>query len=212
MVNNISSSLILSQSDIAQQLIDKLSSCAEIVHIPPRRRLSLQVSAVRLCYVILEGQVSVHRISDGLMLGTLHDPGLIGIVNMDSLVADAYLRTLVPCKIGILKVETAREVICTHNLWEHVTKHMFEVASKLVRSGEKLSLPSSYDMICVQLQELINQPPEIRNNITAEHYVREKTYLSRSGIMRVLAELKKGGYIETHRGILIKINNLPSKF
>jgi hypothetical protein len=36
-----------------------------------------------------------------------------------------------------------------------------------------------------------------------------KTQLSRSGVMRILADLKTGGFIEMEEGRLIKINKLP---
>ncbi|MHA0938650.1 helix-turn-helix domain-containing protein, partial [Enterobacter kobei] len=62
------------------------------------------------------------------------------------------------------------------------------------------------------LNELFNEDPSVRNNITVESYIREKTHLSRSGVMRILAGLKKGGYIEMQRGVLINIVKLPEKY
>lgn len=38
------------------------------------------------------------------------------------------------------------------------------------------------------------------------------TVLSRSHVMRILSELKKGGYIETKEGKLISVSDLPEKF
>ena len=58
----------------------------------------------------------------------------------------------------------------------------------------------------------MSENEKYRNNITAENYIRDKTNLSRSGIMRILSELKEGGYIEINRGILIKVHQLPEKF
>jgi CRP-like cAMP-binding protein len=48
--------------------------------------------------------------------------------------------------------------------------------------------------------------------VTAERYIREKTQLSRSGVMRILADLKTGGFIEMEEGRLIKINKLPARY
>ncbi|WP_190324619.1 helix-turn-helix domain-containing protein, partial [Enterobacter ludwigii] len=36
--------------------------------------------------------------------------------------------------------------------------------------------------------------------------------LSRSGIMRILAELRTGKYITMDRGVLIEVNHLPRKY
>jgi uncharacterized membrane protein len=38
-----------------------------------------------------------------------------------------------------------------------------------------------------------------RRGITAERYIRDKTQLSRSGVMRILADLKAGGYRDGRR-------------
>jgi uncharacterized membrane protein len=51
-----------------------------------------------------------------------------------------------------------------------------------------------------------------RGSVTAERYIREKTQLSRSGVMRILADLKTGGFIEMEEGRLIKINKLPARY
>jgi hypothetical protein len=52
---------------------------------------------------------------------------------------------------------------------------------------------------------------ELSGSVTAERYIREKTQLSRSGVMRILADLKTGGFIEMEEGRLIKINKLPAR-
>ncbi|HEO9918192.1 TPA: helix-turn-helix domain-containing protein, partial [Enterobacter asburiae] len=43
-------------------------------------------------------------------------------------------------------------------------------------------------------------------------YILEKTRLSRSRVMKILGDLRIGGYIEINRGILKKINKLPEKY
>ena len=58
----------------------------------------------------------------------------------------------------------------------------------------------------------MSEDARLRNSITAENYIRDKTNLSRSGIMRILSELKEGGYIEINRGILMMVHQLPEKF
>ncbi len=51
-----------------------------------------------------------------------------------------------------------------------------------------------------------------RASTTVEKYIRTKTHLSRSGILKILAELKTGGYVEMDEGRLVKINKLPAKY
>ena len=67
-------------------------------------------------------------------------------------------------------------------------------------------------MIRQQLLNLIEEDERYRAAVTAELYIREKTHLSRSGVMRILADLKTGGFIEMEEGRLIKIHKLPARY
>ncbi|SQI91360.1 cyclic nucleotide-binding domain-containing protein [Klebsiella oxytoca] len=59
----------------------------------------------------------------------------------------------------------------------------------------------------------MQESAEIRQSITAANYIQSRTFLSRSSIMKILAELKKGSYITTERGILLQIKQgIPLKY
>ncbi|HID8743623.1 TPA: helix-turn-helix domain-containing protein [Enterobacter mori] len=207
-----SQSSILRPSDYAHLLVNHLKHDAEVKHILPRRRLSLRVGDERYCYLILNGRAAFHRQSDDLLMATITAPSVIGIANLQQMLMDGYIKTLVPCDISILKMEAVYDLVNANQLWEPLAKHMMIIAGKLFESSKQLSAPSAYDIVRAQLNELSNEEHAIRNNITAEKYIRDKTHLSRSGVMRILAGLKEGGYIEIHRGKLIKIVKLPEKY
>ena len=212
MTKESSQSLILRTSDFAHPLVEHLKRDAEVKHILPRRRLSMQIKDERFCYLILNGQVTVHRQSDDLAMATITGPSLVGIGNLYQMQMDGYIKTLVACDIVILKMDTVANIVNTHHLWELLAKHMMVIAGKLFHSSEQLSAPSAYEMVCAQLKELLSESPRVRENITAERYIRDKTHLSRSGVMRILSALKEGGFIEIHRGVLTRIIKLPEKF
>ncbi|CAM7491735.1 MULTISPECIES: winged helix-turn-helix transcriptional regulator [Enterobacter] len=212
MATGTSESTILRKSDYTHLLIDYLKRDAEVKHILPRRRLSMQVGHERFCYLVLNGRVTVHRRSDDLAMATATSPALVGIGNLQQMQMDGYIKTLVASDIAILKMATVHDIISANQLWEPLAKHMMVIAGKLFESSEQLSAPSAYDIVRAQLNELFNEDPSVRNNITVESYIREKTHLSRSGVMRILAGLKKGGYIEMQRGVLINIVKLPEKY
>ncbi|MCI1897067.1 MAG: helix-turn-helix domain-containing protein [Enterobacter sp.] len=212
MATGISQSSILRTSDYAHLLVDYLKRDAEVKHILPRRRLSMQVGDERFCYLILKGRVTFHRRSDDLAMVTITAPSLAGIGNLQQMQMDGYIKALVACDIAILKMATVYDIISTNQLWEPLAKHMMAIAGKSFMSGEQLSAPSAYDIVRAQLNELFSEASVVRNNITAERYIREKTHLSRSGVMRILAGLKAGGYIELQRGVLINIVKLPEKY
>lgn len=87
-----------------------------------------------------------------------------------------------------------------------------DLAEKLYVSFDMHTLSTAYEKIRVQLCELMTEPPSYREKISAEQYIRGKTRLSRSGVMRILASLRDGGYIELEKGVLQKIHSLPDKY
>ncbi|MEG2565997.1 MAG: helix-turn-helix domain-containing protein, partial [Acinetobacter sp.] len=86
------------------------------------------------------------------------------------------------------------------------------VISRLYTINTNLTAASAYEVIRVQLLELMNEPTEYKNNVSAAHYIRQKTGLSRSSIMKILAQLRKGNYIRIENGTLKEIYRLPHKY
>ena len=87
-----------------------------------------------------------------------------------------------------------------------------QFSSRVYEHCAQISQMSAYDIIRFQLVELMQEPEAIRQSITAAAYIKSRTYLSRSGIMRILAELRTGKYITMERGVLIEIHHLPRKY
>ncbi|MNE79187.1 putative DNA-binding transcriptional regulator [compost metagenome] len=87
-----------------------------------------------------------------------------------------------------------------------------QLTSKLYSYSKQLSAPTVYEVICNQLLELMNEPESLRKSIAVERYIRDKTHVSRSSVMKILADLKTGGYITIEGGRLIEIRHLPSKY
>lgn len=59
----------------------------------------------------------------------------------------------------------------------------------------------------------MREADELRLHTTAANYIQSRSFLSRSSIMKILADLKKGGYIITERGVLQEIQkNIPLKY
>lgn len=212
MASEVYQSLILQPSEFVPQLVECLTRHADAKHVLSRRRLWYQVSGERFCYLIIRGNGTLHRSSDDRLIATFTAPAVLGLQNLYRLETDVYIRTLVPSEIAIFSMEDVHAIITANNLWEPIAGHMMVVTGKIFNSLEQLSAPSAYQIVRTQLNELFNEKSGIRDNITAERYIREKSHLSRSGIMRILATLKEGGFIELERGVLKKIIKLPEKF
>lgn len=202
-------SLITQPSPYAGSLVEALKPYSELRTILPRRQLHMVVSQNNYCFLIIDGQVSVHRKADDRMLACVSSPSLFGIRALVDPHIDFYLKALTPVLVGKMSLAIAELKINELNLWESLAKHMMVSQTKLLIHHQQITAATALIIVCEQLQELMSEQSHLRNHITAELYIRNKTSLSRSRVMHILAKLKKGSHIETEKGILKKINHLP---
>lgn len=191
-------------------LVDALRPVAEIRDIPPRSSLFLSVNHVLYCYLLLRGSFGVFRKRDNRMLAVVYCPGIFGFAGMLTGSTEIYLKALTPASVGKLSLEVVEHTIEALDLWKPLSLHMMQLSDRLYISGEQLSATTASEIVCLQLQELMNENTRFRENITAERYIRDKTNLSRSRIMNILSGLRNAGHIEIQRGILVSISGLPS--
>ena len=109
--------------------------------------------------------------------------------------------------------QAAVEILNAQNLWQemaHVLAQRLMVLS--MRSQEMMGV-DSYLMVRTLLTELADYPEAYRRQINVLSFIQRRTNLSRSRIMSILSELRKGGYITVHRGVLRTIAHpLPAHF
>ena len=212
MLDEFSTKWVSDPSSATNLLIDYLQHGSDLKKVLPRRRLNFVVGNERLCYVLLKGRVMIHRSNHDLAMATVQGPAVIGLSNLYQTQMRGYIKTFNNCDIVILKMDFVNETVKRHNLWEPLAYHLMSLAGKLFHSYEDLTGPSAYDIVIAQLHALSNEEPSFRLSVTAESYIRDKTHLSRSGVMRILSALKEGGYIDMQRGVLLNIIKLPEKF
>lgn len=166
----------------------------------------------RTCYLLHSGGVTLNRRGDGMVLNSEQAPFIMGISNQFSRTENLYVRVNENAELSRISLERLNLLMESFGLWENLCSLMVYTASRVYEHCTLISQMSSYEIIRFQLLELMNESERIRNNITAANYIKSRTYLSRSGIMRILAQLRDAGYIELHRGILISLKNLPLKY
>ena len=199
-------------SPYAQELISHLQPYCTTRRTGRGERFDLEVNGQGICYLILEGTIAVYRSSDDMMLSTARPPAVFGLANLTDIYFNDYFKTVTPCLIGSLPVEKAGEIINENALWDLLSRQLMYVSDRLYHNVMSQGAPTAYEMIRQQLVKLMAEDESYRLHITAERYIREKTQLSRSGVMRILADLKTGGFIEMEEGRLIKINKLPARY
>ncbi|WP_313079585.1 helix-turn-helix domain-containing protein [Atlantibacter sp.] len=134
-------------------------------------------------------------------------PTILGLA-----VSDAYLVVKETAIIGTIPQEEVFHRIEDRGLWEVFARHMMVQTNKLYLYSGQLSAPTSYELVRKQLIELINEPESLRNSISVERYIRDKVHLSRTCVMKILSDLKTGGYIVIEVGRLREIKHLPLKY
>ncbi|AMG93679.1 winged helix-turn-helix transcriptional regulator [Citrobacter amalonaticus] len=166
---------------------------------------------IRQCFLLLQGSVALHRRGDGIVLNSESAPFILGVSSQFSS-EHLYVRALETSEIARVSLDCFNNIVAQQDLWEHFSKLLIYTASRVYEHCAQISQMSAYDIIRFQLVELMQEPDAIRQTITAAAYIKSRTYLSRSGIMRILAELRTGKYITMERGVLLDINHLPRKY
>lgn len=165
----------------------------------------------RYCYLLMRGSVALHRRGDGIILNSESAPFVLGVSNQYTN-SHMYVRALETSQIGMLALSSFNKIIADESLWEPFCWLLMYSASRVYEHCVMISQLSAYDIICTQLVELMQEPKSIREHTTAAKYIKSRTWLSRSGIMRILSELRTGGYITMQRGVLQEINHLPLRY
>ncbi|MCG0457721.1 helix-turn-helix domain-containing protein [Enterobacter cloacae complex sp. ECC445] len=161
------------------------------------------------CFLLHSGTVTLNRRGDGMVLNTEKAPFILGVSNQYSSNDNVYVKVVENSQLSRLSVERFNLLTESYNLWQSLCFVLIYNASRVFAHSTLISQMSSYDLIRFQLQQLMDEPERIRRTTTAANYIMNRTYLSRSGVMRILSLLRSEGYISLQRGILVKIQELP---
>lgn len=179
---------------------------AEIEHFSTNRILHLDRKGERACLILLEGLVDITRIDDGILKGTLKAPFVAGISHPEYMGNPFHLMSATAVKIAILPYKRAMTIIREQKLWEDYSNYLLYVMGlHSTLSNHSIGLRSR-DIIRDCLFDLMNENEQYRLKTNACKYIIEKTALSRSGVMGILAEMKKDNLIGIKRGVLMSIN------
>lgn len=105
-------------------------------------------------------------------------------------------------------LECADKFELRHDI-SRVLAHRLMVMS--AREGEIVGV-DSYTTVRALLSELWIYPENYQNQINVERFIQRRSGLSRAQIMRVLTELRKGGYLKIVMGKLNDLGRLPHSY
>lgn len=194
-------------------LMEQLAPFLRYQLVAVNTRYVISVQQQSKCYFIRSGAISMYRQPDDILIDLFDAPTLRGVISLPAETLSTYvIKTIVPSEIAMIGREELFALLTEHNLWELFARHQLAIGSMVIEKMFKLITPTTYNVVRHQLYELINIPAEIRETILAETYIRSKTRLSRSGIMRILSDLKDGGYIVIVKGVLKEVKYLPENY
>lgn len=164
--------------------------------------------------ILLSGSLTMTRDWDNLIFFEIHRPNIIGISLESHNPRFERFRLTIKEDSLVKKISRADffKVIEEQKLWQetsHVISFYYHV---LLWKSYHFYAADSYVLVRKSLITLGEMTPETRMNINASQYITSTTNLSKSYVMKVIQELRKGGYIEIQRGRLISLGKLPQKY
>lgn len=198
--------------DHIQLLIDsflpehRLNSAKEGIKFP------LVLREKRMCFFLVQGVCNIKRVGDAMIIYRTKAPSIIGLNDLGPDSSEVIIQANSNIKYFQIAREEALLHVEEHHLWKPVAFVLMHISARFNDYLKDYVAIPTYNLICNLLQKLNDEDFETRATISAAKYILDRTSLSRSGVMKVLSELSKGGHITISRGLLIRINHLPEKY
>lgn len=194
------------------RLLEALKPFSTEMSVVPRKRLHWEYKGEAQLYLFMQGELSVLRVTDGLVIAGAYDPHLFGLAEALQPSRCHILRVDVDSTILRVSAKKAMEIFDQQNLWRDVSITLAYFNSYLFYRDDLVVQQRTYSVICNHLQEIIQLPLETRMRVSVLEYIQERTHLSRSSVLNVLFALKEANYLSLKRGgYLIGMNELPEK-
>lgn len=186
---------------------------AEKLTVAPRKRMTWTYKGRQQMYLLLEGELSILRASDGLLIVTVYEPHLFGIAEMIQPTQGHILRAESVSTVLRVDAQLAAARFRQEGVWEDVAALLSYHTAYLIYRDAQIVQQRTYSVIRNHLHEMILLPEETRMRTTILDYIQDRTLLSRSSILNVLSALKQGKYITFKRGgYLLELGHLPESF
>ncbi|MFG6656110.1 helix-turn-helix domain-containing protein [Scandinavium sp. M-37] len=195
------------------RLLDALEPHATPINAIARKKINWHYKGKQQLWLFREGEISMLRASDGLLMITVYEGHVFGIAEMLQPVRGHVLRTEAESVMSRIDADDAMRILREQGLWEDATSLLAYHTAYLAYRDALVLQQRTYAVIRNHLMEMILLSEEMRMRTSILDYIQDRTHLSRSSILNVLSALKKGKYIQFIRGgYLQSIETLPEKF
>lgn len=161
-------------------------------------------------FIVLEGWLELSHKENHVMLGGVNGPYILKLVpnafSNNYVISSNSLFSYMICPRHLFY-----EHIEAHNLWRELYSILSYSSLHLFQNFEVMNMNSLYDVVKYYLIKIQNDAEAMKKENVC-NYITSRTGYSRSGVMTIIRELRKGGYIEIVNGRLLRINSLPQGF
>ncbi|EOC0417002.1 helix-turn-helix domain-containing protein [Cronobacter malonaticus] len=190
-------------------LINALKKSGEQRHFASGAHIPVQPDNI---IVIEQGSLSMHRVMDSLMMIESTRPQLLGITYNNQFSRHLMVKAESACEARIVPRGEFEAIIEARQLWRELLLVVSWYYDVLYWKSYHYLGRQSYTLIRNCLIELAAKNEQERDEINACDFIRGKTNLSQSYILKVFSDLRKGDYIDISRGRLKSINKLPERY
>lgn len=170
--------------------------------------------------VLLEhGICSICHSGNNLFITSAFSPSILGLIDGYSVFYDVpfrpqhYLYGETLCHGKFVPLNDFVEIADRDNLWHDVARILAHRLMAMSAREEELVGVESYLKVRTMLIELGSYPEEYRKQIQVLNFIQRRTNISRSRVLAILSELRKGEYITIENSRLIAVNQkLPAAF
>ncbi|WP_053529202.1 helix-turn-helix domain-containing protein [Salmonella enterica] len=179
---------------------------------PKEKKDSMQ----KKIYFLLDGALLV-SIGEGEKkhnLGITTSPYILGLGQLGQTGAICEFESISPCLLDSVDIDVFNKIIDENGMWREVVQILLPTLATVAVRASTSGLQSAYEIIRSYLIYMENENSyAIKERYTVVKYMQTFSRLSRSMILKILAQLKIGDFIEMENGKLIRINKkLPEKF
>lgn len=163
--------------------------------------------------LVLDGALNIYRTADNLRFVRAAAPNLFGMQGSPFRYNLYQFRSEKGSVLETLPFSRAMELVSENQLFREVLDFQTYLSDFQAYRTNLLISKSTYQIVCAFLFELEMMPPEQRLRTSVFNYIHEHTHLARSGVMKILSDLRQGEYINIENGKLIAIlKKLPREY
>lgn len=164
-------------------------------------------------YLLTKGRVDIWREVDNRLVETAFAPSILGLQGSVYRSQHYHLKFPAGAEVSTIPLQAAMEIIELQSLWRDVFYYQGYLNDRQLHHESMLINSSTYEIVCLFLNDLSHYSDSERAKLSVADYILQRSNLARSGVMKVLADLRFGGYIDIQHGKLIKIlNNFPRNY